>query len=54
MDWIEVISDKGLIRDIKEEIKAERINGEITEKEAIKLKEIIVEKKNRIRKEFSH
>ncbi len=55
-EWtgLRLYQTRALLEDIKEEIKAERINGEITEKEAIKLKEIIDEKKNRIRKEFSH
>ncbi|MDN4088486.1 hypothetical protein [Paenibacillus polymyxa] len=55
-EWtgLRLYQTRALLEDIKEEIEAERINGEITEKEAIKLKEIIDEKKNMIRKEFSH
>ncbi|MHB0879721.1 hypothetical protein ACYCSE_01130 [Paenibacillus sp. SEL1] len=45
MDWTEVYQTRALLDDIKEEVEAERINGGITEKEAIKLKEIIDERR---------
>ncbi|WP_419891591.1 hypothetical protein [Paenibacillus xylanexedens] len=45
---------RGLLEGIKEEIETERMNGEITEREAFRLKAIIEAKKENIRKEFSH
>ncbi|APB73352.1 hypothetical protein PPYC1_08085 [Paenibacillus polymyxa] len=55
-EWtgLRLYQTRALLDDIKEEVETERIKGGITEKEAIKLKEIIDEKKNMIRKEFSH
>ncbi|WP_348620185.1 hypothetical protein [Paenibacillus polymyxa] len=46
-EWtgLRLYQTRALLDDIKEEVEAERINGGITEKEAIKLKEIIDERR---------
>ncbi|WP_248170927.1 hypothetical protein [Paenibacillus silvae] len=55
-EWtgLRLYQTRALLEDIKEEIETDRMNGEITEKEAIKLKAIIEAKKEKIRKELSH
>ncbi|MBU5353862.1 hypothetical protein ACN9MH_07585 [Paenibacillus silvae] len=55
-EWtgLRLYQTRALLEDIKEEIETDRMNGEITEKEAIKLKAIIEVKKEKIRKELSH
>ncbi|WP_339303474.1 hypothetical protein [Paenibacillus sp. FSL R5-0519] len=55
-EWtgLRLYQTRGLLEDIKGEINDDLMKGRITEKEAIRLKAMIEEKKEQIRKEFSH